>query len=71
MLYIQLSVFKLYPIYSDALKSVKHFIIECNDLMNVWNEVFKHGIRRSIFHMREVFTCIQTPWLRFGHFFTK
>ena len=48
---------------NNAVKSVKHFITECEDLIIVRNEVFESEIDRNVFNIR----CflLRVPWLRF------
>ena len=45
---------------NNAVKSVKHFITECEDLIIVRNEVFESEISRNVFNMREVLTSAST-----------
>ena len=45
---------------NNSVKSVKHFITECEDLIIVRNEVFESEIGRNVFNMREVFTSAST-----------
>ena len=45
---------------NKAVKSVKHFITECEDLIIVRYEVFESEIRRNVFNMREMLTSAST-----------
>ena len=49
-----------YPFCNNTVKSVKHFITECEDLIIVRNEVFESEISRNVFNMREVLTSAST-----------
>ena len=44
------------PFCNNVVKSVEHFITECEDLIIVRNEVFESEIGRNVFNMREVLT---------------
>ena len=48
------------PFCNNAVKSVKHFITECDDSIIVRNEVFESEIGRNVFTMREVLTSAST-----------
>ena len=48
------------PFCNNAVKSVKHFITDCEDLIIVRNEVFESEIGRNDFNLREVFTSANT-----------
>ena len=48
------------PFCNSAVKSVKHFITGCEDLIILRNEVFESDIGRNVFDMREVFTSAST-----------
>ena len=45
------------PFCNNAVKSVKHFITECEDLIILRNEVFESEIGRNVFNMRGVDFC--------------
>ena len=44
------------PFCNNAVKSVKHFITECEDLIIVRSEVFESEIGSNVFNKREVLT---------------
>ena len=48
------------PFCNHTVKSFKHFITECEDLIIVRSEVFESEIGRNVFNMREVLTCAST-----------
>ena len=48
------------PFCNNAVKSVKHFLTECKDLIIIRNEVFESEIGRNVFNMREVLTSAST-----------
>ena len=48
------------PFCNNAVKSVKHFITECQDLIIVRNEVFESEIGRNVLNLREVMTSMST-----------
>ena len=48
------------PSCNNAVKSVKHFITECENLIIVRSEVFESEIGRNVFDLREVLTSAST-----------